>query len=119
MRATPVLLAVVLAACGGPSVSFEVTLLTKGADGRIKDHTRGTGSGLRVTGSGLRVTLKLIEGQNSVTVTPKRVEGNKAAFTFSWSDERQETVELAVGESKIVFPEQEAVGARVVLTAVD
>ena len=46
MRVRPVVL---LAACGGPSVSSEATLLTKGDDGRIKEHTSGTGSGMHVT----------------------------------------------------------------------
>ncbi len=112
MRAALVFPVVLLAACGGPSVSFEVTLLTKGADGRIKEHTRGAGRGMHVT-------LTLIEGNSSVTVTPETADGEKATFAVSWSDERQETVELAVGETKVVFPEQEAVGARLVLTAVD
>ncbi len=116
MRATLVLPVVLLAACGSPSVSFEVTLLTKGADGRIKEHTRGAGSGMHV---GTHVTLTLIEGQSSVTVTLEKVEGGKTGFAVSWSDESQESVELALGESKVVFPEQAAVGVRIALTAVD
>jgi hypothetical protein len=112
-RVGAALLVLAAAGCSGkelkPGVTYETTVLTRGANGKAEPQ----GPATRVESVVVGHTQDITHDGHTLVLTVRKTEYERATFDAAFPDKAHEMVRVKKGESKDLLPQGQALGVRI------
>jgi hypothetical protein len=95
-----------------PSVTYDVSVITKGNDGKATPQ----GSVTRVESAGVEAVQVLTHEGHTLSLVVRKTQYAKATFDITFPDNATQRVQVKVGEPKDILPRGQKIGVRIELS---